>query len=248
VIVGGHEQVPRRFDGDVRPPGRLNRLTFIHAQSRNFLAARINHQQMGMSGAEPADAELVGRALGGEREAFEAIYCRYQAIVYRFARAMTGSPTKAEDVTQEVFVVLMRDLARYEPQRAGLSTYLYGVARNLTRARLRREQRFVNLDEMSAEGSEPADPDDPSAALARAQNLIRLRKAIVGLPSRYREVVILCDLHELSYAEAAGVIGTPVGTVRSRLHRGRTLLAERFRCRDPHGSRTVAGCDARCLA
>jgi RNA polymerase sigma-70 factor (ECF subfamily) len=198
--------------------------------------------------AEPADAELVGRALGGEREAFEALYRRYHAIVYRFARSMTGSAPMAEDVTQEVFVALMRDLARYEPQRAGLSTYLYGVARNVTRARLRREQRFVNLDEMSSETSEPAARDDPSAALARSQDLIRLRKAIVGLPSRYREVVILCDLHSLSYADAAAVIDTPVGTVRSRLHRGRMLLAERLRCRESQSSRTVAGGVARCLA
>ena len=207
---------------------------------------------------EPADADLVDRALGGERDAFEAIYRRYQAIVYRFARSMTGSVAMAEDVTQEVFVALMRDLARYEPQRAGLSTYLYGVARNVTRARLRRERRFVNLDDVASEGSEPASPDDPAAALVRSQDLICLRKAIVGLPSRYREVVILCDLHGLSYAEAASAIDTPVGTVRSRLHRGRNLLVERFRparrsvseggCAEPESSRTTAGRVARCLA
>jgi RNA polymerase sigma-70 factor (ECF subfamily) len=204
---------------------------------------------MDMGGAAaPPDAELVGRALGGEREAFEAIYRRYQAIVYRFARSMTGSAPMADDVTQEVFVALMRDLARYEPQRAGLSTYLYGVARNVTRACLRREQRFVNLDEMSMERFDPADRGDPSAALARSLDLIRLRKAIVGLPSRYREVVILCDLHGLSYAEAAGAIDTPVGTVRSRLHRGRTLLVERLRCAQPEGSRTAVARVAKCLA
>jgi RNA polymerase sigma-70 factor, ECF subfamily len=198
--------------------------------------------------AEPADAELVRRALDGERDAFEAIYCRYQAIVYRFARSMTGSRGMAEDVTQEVFMALMRDLARYEPQRAGIATYLYGIARNVTRAHLRREQRFVNLDGASFEGFEPAGPDNPSAALAQAQDLIRLRKAIVSLPSRYREVVILCDLHGLSYAEAAGVIDTPVGTVRSRLHRGRTLLIERLRCPEPEDSRSTAAHRARCLA
>jgi RNA polymerase sigma-70 factor, ECF subfamily len=198
--------------------------------------------------AEPGDTELVERAIGGEREAFEAIYHRYQASVYRFARSMTGSPATAEDVTQEVFVALMRDLTRYQPQRAGLSTYLFGIARNVTRARIRREQRFVTLDEMSAEGSEPVGPDDPSAALAQAQDLIRLRKAIVGLPSRYREVVILCDLHGLSYAEVAGVIETPLGTVRSRLHRGRTLLTERLRHAEPEASRTTAGRVTRCLA
>jgi RNA polymerase sigma-70 factor, ECF subfamily len=198
--------------------------------------------------AEPTDAQLVGRALGGERDAFEALYHRYQAIVFRFARVMTGSRAMAEDVTQEVFVALMRDLARYEPQRAGLSTYLYGVARNVTRARLRREQRFVNLVEMPAEGSARTGSDDPSAALARSEDLRRLRKAIVSLPSRYREVVILCDLHGLSYAEAAGVLDAPVGTVRSRLHRGRNLLVERLQCLEPEGSQTAADFAARCLA
>jgi RNA polymerase sigma-70 factor (ECF subfamily) len=198
--------------------------------------------------AEPADTELVRRAIAGERDAFEALYHRYQAVVYRFARAMTGSPSMAEDVTQEVFVVLMRDLARYEPQRAGFSTYLYGVAHNITRARLRREQRFVNLDELSTEKSERAGSDDPSAALARSEDLLRLRTAIVSLPSRYREVVILCDLHGLSYAEAAGALNVPVGTVRSRLHRGRNLLVERLQCLEPEGSRTATNCVARCLA
>jgi len=216
---------------------------------RNLFAARINHLKMVTEGAdEPGDADLVAGARRGERDAFEAIYCRYQAIVYRFARSMTESPTLAEDVTQEVFLALMRDLERYEPRRASLATYLYGVARNITRARLRREQRFVNLDDFASERAEPAGRDDPCAALARSQDLIKLRRAVVALPSRYREVVILCDLHGLSYAEVAGVIGTPVGTVRSRLYRGRTLLAERLRCREPEGPRTATCPVARCLA
>ena len=198
--------------------------------------------------AEPADTELVERALGGERDAFEAIYRRYQAIVYRFARSMTGSASMAEDVTQEVFVALMRDLERYEPQRAGLATYLYGIARNVTRARLRYEQRFINLHDVSLDRSELVGPDDPSAALARSEELLRLRKAIVDLPSRYREIVILCDLHGLSYAEAARVIDAPIGTVRSRLHRGRNLLVECLRCQEPRRSRSAAGHAARCLA
>jgi RNA polymerase sigma-70 factor, ECF subfamily len=198
--------------------------------------------------AEPADADLVARALGGERDAFEAIYCRYQASVYRFARSMTGSSAVAEDVTQEVFVTLMRNLARYDPQRARLSTYLYGMTRNVTRVRLRHERSLVNLDDASSDGWEPASPHDPSEALAYSQNLSRLRKAIVDLPSRYREVVILCALHGLSYIDAADAIGIPVSTVRSRLHRGRTLLSERLR--DPGASRSQLVKDrvARCLA
>jgi RNA polymerase sigma-70 factor, ECF subfamily len=198
--------------------------------------------------ADPADAELITRALGGERDAFEAIYCRYQAIVYRFARSMTGSATMAEDVTQEVFVALIRDLARYDPQRACLSSYLYGVARNVTRARLRREAPFLNFDEVFSNGTEPAGPDDPSATLARSQEVTRVRRAILRLPSRYREVVILSALHGLSYSEAAKVVGTPVSTIRSRLHRARTLLTERLRNSNAETSRIAAGHAARCLA
>jgi RNA polymerase sigma-70 factor, ECF subfamily len=198
--------------------------------------------------AKPPDADLVERARDGDRDAFEAIYCRYHAIVYRFARSMTGSVAMAEDVTQEVFMALMRDLARYDPQRARLSTYLYGVARNVTRARLRREPRVVRLDDLFSNGSEPLSPDDPSAALARSEDLLRLRHAIIRLPSRYREVVILCALHELSYTEAAAVIGMPVSTIRSRLHRGRTLLVERLRSSQPEGSAIAPSRAARCLA
>jgi RNA polymerase sigma-70 factor, ECF subfamily len=245
-LVGQRNSFRARHSDDGSPQA----LSWIQERAaRNFPAARINHLQMVMAGAGASvtDAELVERALGGERDAFEALYHRYQAIVYRFARAMTGSPSVAEDVTQEVFVALMRDLARYKPQRAGLSTYLYGVAHNVTRARLRREQRFVNLDEMPVARSERG-LDDPSASLARSEDLCRLRKAIVSLPSRYRAVVILCDLQGLSYADAAAVINAPVGTVRSRLHRGRSLLVERLQCHGREGSKTATDCVARCLA
>jgi RNA polymerase sigma-70 factor (ECF subfamily) len=191
---------------------------------------------------EPADAELVRRALAGDREAFEAIYRRYEGVVYRFARSMSGSRSLAEDVTQEVFVALMRDLARYEPDRAGLATYLYGVARNVTRARLRREQRFVTIDARA--GGDDAGRSDPSTALTRSQDLQRLRAAILALPCRFREVVILCDLQELSYADAGRALGVSIGTVRSRLHRGRTLLAARLRCEAPDPAAGAVRCPA----
>ncbi len=175
---------------------------------------------------EVSDGELVRRAADGERDAFAAIYARYHSVVYRFARMMSGVGSIAEDVTQDVFITLMRDLSRYQPQRSGLATYLYGMARNLTRNRLRREGRFVVLDPAAAE---PAAADDPCAALAHARDLARLRRAIAQLPSRYRETVILADIHGLSYAEVAIVVGAPVGTVRSRLNRGRARIATRLR-------------------
>jgi RNA polymerase sigma-70 factor, ECF subfamily len=174
-----------------------------------------------------SDADLVRYALTGERDAFAEIYRRYHTVVYRFARMMSGSQTIAEDVTQDTFTTLLRDLERYEPDRGALSTYLYGVARNITRARLRRECRFVRLE--LTEDSEPLSERDPSAAFEQSQARMRLRQIIAELPSRYREVIILCGLHGLSYAEVAVILGTPVGTVRSRLSRGRRAIADRVR-------------------
>jgi RNA polymerase sigma-70 factor (ECF subfamily) len=167
------------------------------------------------------DAALVAGALAGDRDAFAAIYDRYHVSVYRFARMMSGSQTLAEDVTQEVFMLLMRDLSRYEPARSALGTYLYGVARNVTRARLRRDRRFVNLED----ARETAGADDPALAVESFQERASVRRAIRRLPSRYREVVILCAIHGLSYAEAAAALQTPVGTIRSRLNRGKQVLA-----------------------
>ena len=172
------------------------------------------------------DAELVRRAGAGEDAAFAAIYARYHAVVYRFARLMSGASGIAEEVTQDVFVTLIRDLPRYEPQRAGLATYLYGIARNMTRSRLRRERRFVAFD--GAALVEPAAPDDQAASLEHSGELARLRRAIAALPSRYREVVILGHVHGLAYAQIAAIVGAPIGTVRSRLNRGRQLIASRM--------------------
>jgi RNA polymerase sigma-70 factor, ECF subfamily len=176
---------------------------------------------------DASDADLVRHAIAGHGEAFAEIYRRHHTIVFRFARMMSGSQTIAEDVTQETFTTLLRGLTRYEPGRGALSTYLYGVARNITRARLRRERRFVRLD--ITEDSEPISPRDPSTAFEQSQQRMRLRQIIAELPSRYREVIILCGLHGLSYAEVAVILGTPVGTVRSRLSRGRRAMADRVR-------------------
>src|SRR5688572_25287973 len=92
-----------------------------------------------------SDQALVERTAAGDREAFAALYRRHQGAVYRFARLMTGSPAAAEDIVQEVFLVLMKDAARYETERAALTTYLFGVARRVTRRRLLRERRFVGM-------------------------------------------------------------------------------------------------------
>jgi RNA polymerase sigma-70 factor (ECF subfamily) len=169
------------------------------------------------SAEEPSDAALVYQAREGDRGAFAALYIRHQAMVYRFAYSMTGSVTLAEDVVQEVFLRLMRNLGRYSPDQAALSTYLYGIARNVSRARARKESRFVDFDSTRSFTSD----GDPAAALVEGERLRALRAAIRELPIKFREVLVLCDLHEVDYAQTALILGIPVGTVRSRLFRAR---------------------------
>jgi RNA polymerase sigma-70 factor (ECF subfamily) len=174
------------------------------------------------SSAEGTDADLVARAAAGDRDAFAGLYSRYQAHIYRFALHMTGSRAAAEDVVHEVFVALMGSLGRYDSTRP-LAGYLYGIARNVTRRRLQRERRLVSLEQVE----ERPEPTPFGESVERRQHLCLLRRAIVALPSPYREVIVMCDLHKMSYELAASSIGCPVGTVRSRLHRARALLAER---------------------
>lgn len=186
-------------------------------------------------GVEPPDAELVRRAQGGERDAFALLYRRHQAVLYRFAYAMTNSATLADDVVQDVFLALMRDLGRYVPERAPLRTYLFGVARNVARNKSRSVWRLLSLDY----ANEASGSDDPEAALSTSEDTRNLRRCLGALPARYREVIVLCDLQELDYADAATVLAVPVGTVRSRLHRGRQMLLERLRRRQDATVRPV---------
>jgi RNA polymerase sigma-70 factor, ECF subfamily len=189
---------------------------------------------------EPSDRELLGRAASGDAESFALVYRRHQQAVYRFARAMTGCATAAEDVTQEVFVALIADIARYDPDRASFTTYLYGIVRNLSRERLRRERRFLSLDAVQPGSDRTTYLDDPSQTLQGAEQAAQIRHLLQKLPARYRELIILCDLHGLSYADAAAVARISTAAVRSRLHRGRQLLRQRLaRLIAPAPRRTV---------
>jgi RNA polymerase sigma-70 factor (ECF subfamily) len=181
-----------------------------------------------------SDEELLRLSLSGDEAAFSALYGRRQAGVYRFALQMCGSASVAEDVTQEVFMALIRESARFDESRGTLSSYLYGIARNHVLRRLERERHFVAMgdDAEGAGGDSTAEHfsarPDPLSELARAETIESVRQAVLALPAHYREVVVLCELHEMSYAEASSVLGCAVGTVRSRLSRARGLLVERL--------------------
>ena len=187
---------------------------------------------------EPSDSELLRRMGAGDQEAFRTIYQRCQGPIYRFALHMTGNTFLAEDVTQEVFMTLIQERARFDPSRGTLSAYLFGMGRNLLLRRLDREQVYVPFLEHGREnGGGNGERKNGAHALLvmppndilRSEIIDRVRQAVSSLPPSYREVVVLCDLQEMSYDEAARVLECAVGTVRSRLHRARALLTEKLR-------------------
>lgn len=180
-----------------------------------------------------SDETLLRRTLAGEEEAFTLLYRRLRGVVYRFARQMSGSASVAEDVTQEVFLILLRKAELFDARRGALSTYLIQIARHEILRRLGRDQNYVPLDEEARE--EELAPDEnlvvsgnPLGNLVRNEEIEAVRQAVLALPLHYREVVVLCELEELSYTEAAALLGCAIGTVRSRLHRARALLKQRL--------------------
>lgn len=192
------------------------------------------------------DESLLTRVAAGDREAMSVLFRRRQQDVYRFALHLTGSPATADDVTQDVFVTVIREAGRFQAGRATVAAWLCGIARNYVR------RRFAEPDTDALEHEdelEPAVMPDPLGDLTQAEEIEALRRAVLSLPMRYREAVVLCDLQEMPYAEAAGALGCAVGTVRSRLHRGRALLtakmqAERKRQESSPGRVGITRCIA----
>ena len=194
-----------------------------------------------------SDEELLRLMLAGDGDAFEALYDRRQGGVYRFALRMSGSAEIAEDVTHDVFIALMRDGHQFDPARGSVASYLFGIARHCALKRLRRERSFVSMSDDVEDGvGAPKGLDerlvadaDPFADLTRSETIDLVRQAILALPEHYREVVALCSLGEMSYEQAASVIGCPVGTVRSRLNRAREILVRKLSAVKGHAANSA---------
>jgi RNA polymerase sigma-70 factor (ECF subfamily) len=168
---------------------------------------------------EATDSDLLAAVAAGVEQAFVDLYRRRQHDVYRFAFAMARSRSFAQDVTQEVFLNVLENARRFDASKGSARAWLYGCARHVVLDRLRTERRWT--DAMPPEEAE----FDHDERLATDQRIERLHAALARLPVEYREAVVLYELEELSYAEAAVALGCALGTVRSRLHRGRALLA-----------------------
>jgi RNA polymerase sigma-70 factor (ECF subfamily) len=211
---------------------------------------------------DPSDAELLQSMQAGNEDALAALYRRRARDVYRFALQMSGSRALADDVTQEVFMVLIRDGHTFDPARGSLNAFLLGVARNHVLRRQRRERFYVSMEDDSENGAgndkHLQTTVGPLDNLARTETIESVRRSVLALPERYREVVVLCELQELSYVDAAEILGCAVGTVRSRLHRARALLIQKLRPaqeeeedrqeREEESAASAATKSARCFA
>ena len=173
------------------------------------------------------DVLLLRRAAKGDEDAFTQLYRRNQAALYRFALRMTGNAWAAEEIVQDVFMTLVRAPKKYDANRGALGAFLFGIARNRVMKHLERLPREVSLDAQNENGSGTAvvvDSFTPAHWAEQSERTEHVRAAVLDLPAEFRETVVLCELEELSYEEAAQLLECPIGTIRSRLHRGRALL------------------------
>ena len=194
---------------------------------------------------ETRDVELLRRLAAGNHDAFLEFYRRHQGGLYRYAMHMSGSPQAAADVVQETFLTLIRHAGKFEEEKGTPAAFVFGIARNHLRKLHEREGRYVPLSDELSQGlsSGPqshtngnghsalpvSQPETVLEGLERGQIVEMLRDAILTLPDHYREPVTLCDLEGKSYSEAAALLECPVGTVRSRLNRARSILLDKLR-------------------
>jgi RNA polymerase sigma-70 factor, ECF subfamily len=182
---------------------------------------------------QASDADLLLGVTEGDEEAFVALYRRWQGPLYRFALQMTGNGGFAEEIVQETFATLVRAAKAFHPARGTPGSFLYGVCRNHVLRHAAAENPYVASLDPQKDGvnghGEPAVPGEMLGEITSAETVRQVRRAVLSLPAAYREAVVLCDLHEMSYEQAAGILGCPKGTVRSRLHRGREMLLDKMR-------------------
>lgn len=187
--------------------------------------------------ADQADTELLRRMQAGEADAFTALYRRHQGPLYRYALLRCGGRDAAADIVQEAFMGLLTGRLAYDPLRGQLPHFLFGVARKLALKLDAAHGRHASL-------AEPGDEDDadldaavaatgPLARVLESETAEEVRRALSLLPPHYRDPVILAELHELSYLEIATICQVDIGTVRSRLSRGRAALAKRLHALRP---------------
>jgi RNA polymerase sigma-70 factor (ECF subfamily) len=187
------------------------------------------------------DEDLVRRYLSGERAAFATLVERHERRVYNLALRMTGREEDARDATQDAFLTVLRKLSSFRGE-AAFTTWLHRVTVNACYDLLRKRQRapLLDRDEDDLPPLEP--PPAPDHADTSSLSL-DVQRALMQVPQDFRVVMILHDVQDLRQEEVAAILGVPVGTVKSRLHRGRVALARAMGIRAgarPEGERADA--------
>jgi RNA polymerase sigma-70 factor (ECF subfamily) len=174
--------------------------------------------------AASEDLADVDRVLAGEVAAFEGIVRRWQGPLVNMAWRYCRDRGRAEELAQEAFVRAWRGLAKWR-REGSFSTWLFALAANVFRSELK---RFPTADLRLEDAPEPSGPATQHHALAAQQNSENVRRAVLTLPTRYREPVVLFYFHEMDVSAAARTMGLPEGTLKARLSRARALLRSRF--------------------
>lgn len=172
------------------------------------------------------ESDLMGRLAAGDRQALDLIYRAEAAEVYRFALAMCGNPAWSADAVQDAFVQLAEKPRGYDRTLGPLRAYLCGIARYRLLARWRESTPFATLEEEDEAAADVPATHAPDADLSRSQDTRALWREIALLPWVFREALVLVDIQERSYIEAAQIAGVEVNTLRTRLHRARQRLAQ----------------------
>lgn len=177
------------------------------------------------------DQALMHALRGGDESAFVTLYRRHHRAIYRFALLRSGSRDVAEDIVQEVFMGLIDGSLAFDPLRGNLQSFLFGVVCNLALKQGRSVARFVciNDDDDGAELSSLPDPGAlPEETLLKHEAAEITRRALMALAPHYRDVLILYEIYDMSYVEIAQICHIDIGTVRSRLARGREKIQIRL--------------------
>jgi RNA polymerase sigma-70 factor (ECF subfamily) len=177
------------------------------------------------SGSLCDDGTLIDRTLAGDPEAFGVLVTRYQDRLYNMLVCVTGSAEEARDVAQEAFIRAFVNLATFQ-RSAGFYTWLFRIAFNLRIGHKRREQRHRTWQQQTWEQGQRSSVGghDPSASLESSECVQRVRTAINRLADDHRDVLLLREIEGCCYEEISRILGVPLGTVRSRLHRARAQL------------------------
>lgn len=187
------------------------------------------------------DLTLLAEMRCGNAVAFERLYRRHQGSLYRFALLRCGSADAAADIVQEIFLALLNNTLKFDPARGVLQGFLFGVARNLLLKQHEAGRRTVSTNRIP--DNDDIDEDIADSAVGPLEQLLAnesaesVRTALLQIPPHYRDVLILYEMHDLTYVDIAQVCGIDVGTVRSRLSRARarlhSLLRDQLEPRSP---------------